>query len=225
MKRQIHKAVILLAVSAVIMLIGGCGEQGQDISQSDAAKIDRLTGAENRQLRKEAEKLKKEKEELAKSLQDERASAEKSRKSGEERLQNLSGAAAEEKSKLEQQYKEARAQVRQLKEKVVETEKTKQLELMVAAEENSKLNQKIEGLEAQVKQLEEELEPLRSEEKYKKWQEETQKKIDDLTNSTIKDLEENGRLNEENNKLKTEIEELKKELETLKASASTPDKG
>lgn len=168
--------------------------------------------ADNRRLEKEVERLSKEKEELAKSLQGERATRKRLLKNCEERSQSRLKAAEEEKSKLDEKYKEFRTRAKQLEMELRRAKVSRKNE-RTAAEENLKLNRTIEELRANVKQLEEELENLKSEEKFKKWQEETQKSIDDLTASTVKDLDEIVRLSEENENLKAEITELKKELE------------
>jgi hypothetical protein len=113
MKKQNRKAVIL-TVGVVIMLIGGCGGQEQDISKSDMIKRGRLMAAENRQLIKQSEQLKKEKELLAKRLQEKNASEEHLRKSGEEQTQNLLKAAKKENSELRQTIEGLNAQAKQL---------------------------------------------------------------------------------------------------------------
>jgi DNA anti-recombination protein RmuC len=86
--------------------------------------------------------------------------------------------------------------------------------LKTATDENIILRQTNYNLNTQIKQLEEELGKLKDSEKFKKWQEETQKSIDEMAEGAFKDMEEIGKLQEENEKLKAEITELKKELET-----------
>jgi chromosome segregation ATPase len=217
MKRPVYKAVIL-AVGVVILLIAGCGGQEQDVSKSETIKRERLIAAENRQLRKQSEQLKKEKELLAKRLQEEKASEEHLRKSGEERMQNLLKAATEENSKLRQTIEGLKVQARQLEEELKKIKGSKKSELKAATEENSKLSQTIKELKVRAKQLEGELEKLRDSEKFKKWQEETQKSIEELSEKAFKDFKEIAKLQEENENLKTEIMELKKELETYKGT-------
>jgi predicted nucleic acid-binding Zn-ribbon protein len=160
MERQNQKTVIL-TVGIVIMLIGGCGGQEQNISQQDMSKSDmikreRLITAENKRLTREIEK---QREQLAKRLPEENA--------------------IEENKKLRQTIEKLNAQVERLEGEVKElkgTKKYKKLKEVMTMEETirdlsvnalkdfeeiTKLREENGNLQTEIAELKKELETHR----------------------------------------------------------------
>jgi DNA repair exonuclease SbcCD ATPase subunit len=117
---------------------------------------------------------------------------------------------------LEKQKKLLAKSVEEKKTSEERLRKDHERKLKTAAIEHKILHQTIERLEAQVKQLEERIAELQDSTGLKKREEERQKEINDLIESSFRDFEEIVKLSEENEKLQAEIAGLKKGLETHK---------
>ncbi|MDD5326908.1 MAG: hypothetical protein PHY02_03725 [Phycisphaerae bacterium] len=117
---------------------------------------------------------------------------------------------AVENTQLKKQSEQLGKELKEQKELFAKSSEITKKQLKAVTEENSILRQTAEMLEGQIKQLEEELETLMDSEKFKKWQEETQKSFDDVAKNSVRNLEKIAELQEENEKLKAEITELKK---------------